>query len=569
MKEIKAPWLSSYGDVSFHLDYPTGSMSEVVFETSKNYPNNIALSFMGKNTSFAQLRDAIEICAKAFASIGISEGKRVCLCMPNVPQTVFALYALNRIGAIATMIHPLSAEGEIVFYLKETQCDVVLTLDQFYGKFLGVQKQVSIQKLIIASVGDALGALKCVGYRLTQGRKIPKVPKAENILLWNDLMQAGKSYSKSYVVNKGANDPAVILFSGGTTGTTKGIQLTNLNFNALALQTIHMCHFPVTGKKMLAAMPMFHGFGLGVCVHTMMVAGGTSILVPRFTPKEYARLIVKEKPNYIAGVPTLFENITRNSDLDGKKLDFLMGVFSGGDSLSIELKKKFDEFLLSHGASVRIREGYGTTECVTASCLTPYNIEVEGSIGLPYPDTYYQICKVGTTEEAEFGEDGEICLTGPTVMMGYLNHPKENADTLKLHEDGRVWLHTGDLGYMNEKGFIFFKQRIKRMIITSGYNVYPSQLENIIDSHKDVQMSCVIGVKDPIKMQKVKAFVILQDGVEPTQEVLESLREHCRKNIAKYAMPYDIEIRKTLPKTLVGKVAYTVLEQEEAKKTSN
>jgi long-chain acyl-CoA synthetase len=213
-----------------------------------------------------------------------------------------------------------------------------------------------------------------------------------------------------------------------------------------------------------------------------------------------------------------------------------------------------------------VREGYGTTECVTASCLTPFHKEVEGSIGLPYPDTYYQICKVGTEEEVPYGEDGEICLTGPTVMQGYLNHPEENANTLRRHSDGRVWLHTGDLGYMNEEGFIFFKQRIKRMIITSGYNVYPSQLENIIEAHEAVQMSCVIGVKDPIKMQKIKAFVVLREGFEPSEEVIKSLKEHCKKNIAKYALPYDIEIRKSLPKTLVGKVAYTVLEKEEAEK---
>ncbi len=566
MKEIKTPWLSSYGEVQFHLDYPNGSMSRAVLNTASTYPQNTALSFMGKKTSFFALAEKIDLCARAFVAAGIKEGDRVCLCMPNVPQTVFALYGLNRIGAIATMIHPLSAEGEIAFYLNEAKCDVVLTLDQFYGKFVNVQKSVSIRKLIISSVADALSFVMSVGYKLTQGRKIPKVPQEENVLLWNDFLQAGKEYVGEYIVEKEKDDPAVILFSGGTTGVTKGILLTNLNFNALALQTVHMCNRPVTGKKMLAAMPMFHGFGLGVCVHTMMVAGGTSILVPRFTPKEYANLIVKEKPNYIAGVPTLFETITRNSDLDGKNLDFLMGVFSGGDSLSIELKKKFDQFLTDHGATVRIREGYGTTECVTASCLTPYNIEVEGSIGLPYPDTYYKICKPSTEEEVPYGEDGEICLTGPTVMKGYLNHPEENANTLRAHSDGRVWLHTGDLGYMNENGFIFFKQRIKRMIITSGYNVYPSQLENIIDSHKAVQMSCVIGVKDPIKMQKVKAFVMLREGFEPTPEVLESLREHCRKNIARYALPYDIEIRKTLPKTLVGKVAYTVLEKEEAEK---
>lgn len=569
MTDIKTPWLSNYGDAPFHLEYPIGSISTVVLNTAATYPASAALTFMGKKTSYRELADSIDLCARAFKAAGISEGDRVCLCMPNVPQTVFCLYALNRIGAIAAMIHPLSAEGEIEFYLKEAECDVVLTLDQFYPKLANVAKKIHLEKIIVASVADALGTLKSLGYKLTQGRKIAPVPAGENVLLWNDFLRLGKSYDGSYIVEKGQDDPAVILFSGGTTGVTKGILLSNLNFNALALQTITMCQREVTGKKMLAAMPMFHGFGLGVCVHTMMVAGGTSILVPRFTPKEYAELIVKEKPNYIAGVPTLFETLTRNSYLDGKKLDSLMGVFSGGDSLSIELKKKFDRFLASHGADVRIREGYGTTECVTASCLTPFHMEVEGSIGLPYPDTYYKICKVGTEEEVPYGEDGEICLTGPTVMKGYLNHPEENAQTLRTHEDGRVWLHTGDLGCMDERGFIFFKQRIKRMIITSGYNVYPSQLENIIESHEAIQMSCVIGVKDPVKMQKVKAFVVLREGYVPTPELLESIREHCKKNIAKYALPYDIEIRSSLPKTLVGKVAFKVLEEEEMKKQEN
>lgn len=569
MVELKTPWLEGYGDVPFHLSYPRLSMSSLVLNTATTYPDQIALSFMGKKTDFRTLAEMIDLCARSFRAIGITEGRRVCLCMPNVPQTVYCLYALNRIGAIATMIHPLSAEGEIAFYLKEAESDVVVTLNQFYNKIAAVATSVRLDKIVITSVADGLGLVKSVGYQLTQGRKIPSVPEDERVVLWKDFLKLGRSFKGEYLVEKYEHDPAVILFSGGTTGVTKGILLSNLNFNALALQTIAMCNRPVAGKRMLAAMPMFHGFGLGVCVHTMMVAGGTSILIPRFTPKEYAQLIVKERPNYIAGVPTLFETLTRNSYLDGKRLDSLMGVFSGGDSLSIELKKKFDRFLSDHGANVRIREGYGTTECVTASCLTPYHREVEGSIGFPYPDTYYKICKVGTEEELPYGEDGEICLTGPTVMLGYLNHPEENANTLRKHDDGRVWLHTGDLGYMNEEGYIFFKQRIKRMIITSGYNVYPSQLENIIEAHDAVQMSCVIGVPDPIKMQKIKAFVMLRDGFEPDENTLESLREHCKKNIAKYALPYDIEIRKTLPKTLVGKVAYTVLEKEEAEKLKN
>jgi long-chain acyl-CoA synthetase len=436
---------------------------------------------------------------------------------------------------------------------------------QGYG-YSEVMKEYDIEKLVIGCIKDELNLVMSVGYSLTQGRSIKKVPYDDKIISWKSFIDGGRAYTGNYKAEQSADDTAVILFSGGTTGVTKGIELTNLNFNALALQTVAMCNKPVKHKKMLAAMPMFHGFGLGVCVHTMMVAGGQSVLVPRFNVKDYAGLIKKHKPNYIAGVPTLYEALTRTNYLDGVSLDSLMGVFSGGDSLSVELKKKLDKFLADHGATVRVREGYGTTECVTASCLTPYNVEKEGSIGFPYPDTYYMIARVGTNEEVPYGEDGEICITGPSVMKGYLNRPEENANTLKVHEDGRIWLHTGDLGVMDENGYIYFKQRIKRMIITSGYNVYPSQIENILEAHEAVQLSCVIGVKDPIKVQKVKAFVVLKEGYEASGEIKESILAHCRANIAKYAMPYDIEFRHELPKTLVGKIAYTELEREEAEK---
>lgn len=566
MEEIKAPWLKSYGEVPFHLDYPEGSISDAVLKTAEENPDFTALEFMGRKISYSHTAKMIEKAAKSFAALGIKEGDKVVICMPNVPQAIYCLYGLNRIGAIASMIHPLSAVGEIVFYIKEAGADTVLTLDQFYTKLVSVQEQIPLKNLIITSVADELVPVKAAAYKVMSCRKIPRVKSHDNVIVWKDFMSGGSKYSGSYITHKAKTDPAVILFSGGTTGTTKGILLSNLNFNALALQTVTMCHKEVKGAKMLAAMPIFHGFGLGVCIHTMLFIGGTSILVPRFNVKEYAELIKKNRPNYIAGVPTLYEAISRNPYLDGVSLDCLRGVFSGGDSLSVELKKKFDKFLDDHGSTVHVREGYGTTECVTASCLTPYNEEREGSIGLPYPDTYYKICKPGTTEEQPYGEEGEICLCGPSVMIGYLNKPEENAITLRVHDDGHTWLHTGDLGYMDEDGFIYFKQRIKRMIITSGYNVYPSQLENIIDAHEAVQMSCVIGVKDPYKMQKVKAFVMLKDGYTESPELKQELLEYCRKHIAKYAMPYDIEFRPELPKTLVGKVAYTVLEKEEAEK---
>jgi long-chain acyl-CoA synthetase len=562
--DVQAPWLKFYGEVPHHLSYPEGSMYDLVAEATRRYPRHTAYSFMGRSTSYTQMMENIRLCARAFRAQGIMPGDRVTLCLPNLPQTVDCFYALNLIGAIPNMIHPLSSEGEIAFFLKTSRSRAAVTLDQFYEKFRSIRAEAGPPILIVAGVKDALGPLKRLGYQLTEGRKLPKISADTDVISWKQFMDGGKRYSGDYAVPHGASDPAAILYSGGTTGTTKGILLSNLNFNALALQTAAMGHCIEPGRAMLAVMPMFHGFGLGVCIHTALSVGCRCILVPRFDVKGYAKLLRTQKPNYIAGVPTLFEAILRHPDMNGVDLSCLMGVFSGGDSLSVELKRKFDRFLKEHNASVPIREGYGTTECVTASCLTPYHIEREGSIGLPFPDTYYKIVAVGTTGEAPYGTEGEICISGPSVMLEYIDQPEETAATLRTHEDGRVWLHTGDLGVMDEDGFVYFRQRIKRMIVSSGYSIYPSQLENVIEGHEAVQMSCVIGVPDPYKIQKVKAFVMLRPGVAESPEVRESIWAHCRKNIAKYAMPYEIEFRDQLPKTLVGKVAYKVLEAEEA-----
>ena len=566
-EDIKnAPWLKSYGDVQFHLEYPDFSMSDALFASAEKYPKQVALTFEGKDTTYEKLVPQIRKAEKAFRAIGIKEGDVVTICMPNMPQTVICLYAVNAIGAVASMIHPLSAVHEIAFYLQEASSSTIITIDQFYTKMRKVRDLVHLDKIIIARISDALGTVKSCAYKFIKERKFEKYTEDGTILSWKSFMNKADEVKEDPSVKKTGKDLAVILFSGGTTGVTKGIKLTNLNFNALAKQTGVMCNKPIIGKTMLAAMPMFHGFGLGVCVHTMMFWGCRSVLVPQVSIKGYSKLLKTAQPNYIAGVPTLYEGITRNKEMNNVDLSCLLGVFSGGDSLSIELKKKLDKFLADHGATVRVREGYGTTECVTASCLTPYNKEKEGSIGLPYPDTYYKIFKPGTQEEVPFGTDGEICLRGPSVMLGYINHEEENRTTLQQHPDGYTWLHTGDMGWMDEEGFIYFKQRIKRMIITSGYNVYPSQIENIIDGMEEVHMSCVIGVPDSYKIQKVKAFVQLAPGVQPSEEMKQKILSYCRERVAKYAMPYDVEFREQLPKTLVGKIAYTVLEKEEEEK---
>lgn len=562
---VKTPWKDYLGDVPMHLKYFEGTMAEAVLAVANKYPKQVAFDFMGKATTYEQLAENIAHCAKALKALGIRENDRVTIAMPNCPQAVYMFYGVNMVGAIANMIHPLSAEKEITFYLNESQSVALITLDQFYTKFENARKGTTAEKLIIASIRDALSPVMKLGYSLTQGRKIEKIPADAPIIRWKSFWNMGNSGNDPKVA-RAADAPAVILYSGGTTGTTKGIVLTNKNFNALGQQVIATNPMFQPGDKMLAAMPLFHGFGLGVCVHTMLSQGGRCILVPRFTPKSYAKDLVKHRCNFIAGVPTLYEALLRLPDMDGADLSCLKGVFSGGDSLSIELKKKFDKFLADHKATIQVREGYGTTETVTACCLTPSHMYKEGSIGLPFPDTFIKIVEPGTDKEVPYGTEGEILLAGPTVMQEYMNHPDETAQTLRTHADGLTWVHTGDLGLMDDQGFVYFKGRAKRMIVSSGYNIYPAQLENILDAHELVQMSCIIGVPDSYKMQKVKAFVKLIPEAEPTEETKQILMDYCRQHIAKYAMPYDIAFKEDMPKTLVGKVAYRVLEEEELKK---
>lgn len=563
----EAPWLNYYGAIPRTLNYPRLTIYQLVAQTARECPDLPAYEFMGRRTSYRDFLARIDRAALALYTAGIRAGDRVTICMPNTPQALDCFYALNRIGAVSNMIHPLSAEEEIRFYLDVSGSQAILTLDRFYGKVAAAAARAKRKpKLWIARLQPELKPLMRLGYNLTQGRKTPKLPQ-EGYTLWTDLLRKAAG---TLPPDDGQCDAcASILYSGGTTGTTKGICLSSYNFNALALQTIAASGYEsIRGCTMLSVMPVFHGFGLGIGIHTALVGGACCILVPNFNIRTYADLLRKKHPNFIPGVPTLFEALLRTTGLEKLDMSFLMGVFSGGDSLSVELKHKVDAFLHAHNAKVQIREGYGTTECVTASCLTPVDTARDGSIGIPFPDTYYKIVIPSTHDEVPYGTVGEICLSGPTVMLGYMDNPRETAQTLQQHEDGQLWLHTGDLGVMDEEGFIYFKQRLKRMIVTSGYNVYPSQIENVLDAHPDVLMSTVIGVKDDYKMQRVKAFIVPKPGVQPSEELKRSILDYCSRRVAKYAIPREIEFRSELPHTLVGKVAYTVLEREESDKAA-
>lgn len=537
-----------------HLDYPDNSLFAFLASNAKRYPDNCALEYFGARMSYQRLIREIDICANALSGIGIRQGDVVSLCLPNIPQAVIAFYAINRIGAVANMIHPLCAENEIVHALTLTKSRVILALDMVWAKLSRILDQGNLSQIVLVSVKESMPFFVRTAYSLS-AKKVKNVP--DSVLSWKRLLSHAVSGAAPNHRGKGG-DVAAILYSGGTTGKPKGILLTNLNFNALALQSIAGCGCLCAGDRLLSVMPIFHGFGLGVCIHTALNFGATAIILPKFKAAEFHKLLLRYRPNIVAGVPAIYESLLRSKGFGGKDLSFLKCVISGGDSLSPSTKQKLDRLLEAHGSHARVREGYGLTECVTGSCLMPEHCTVAGTVGLPYADTYYKIVHPDTQEELPFGETGEIILRGPSVMRGYLNEPEETRLALRRREDGHLWLHTGDLGYQNEDGYLFFRQRRKRMIVSGGYNIYPQNIEDVIQSHPSVLMCAVVGIPDPIMGQRAKAFVLLSPDA-PADDLKAELLALCRKSMATYALPYEIAMVPELPKTLVGKIAYNEL----------
>lgn len=548
------------------IEYPKKTMFQMVHAAAERLPDDPAYNFEGRITTYRQMIKRTENVAKAFVNIGIGCDDTVTICMPNTPQAVDCLYALNRIGAAASFIHPLSAPKEIAAYIEISDSKAIVVPDLFYENVISALEDSDRSiTIIVARIQDELNLPLKALYTIKKGKDYLSFPDSRGGIEWKDFLKNGRKISTLPEVGYRENKTAVILFSGGTTGIPKGICLTDLNFNALAIQArISMnCDFS-RGLKNLSAMPVFHGFGLGIGIHTVLVNNACCVLLAQFNTKTYAKAMLKRKPNFIAGVPTIFKMLTECDELKNADLSFLKGMFTGGDSMPAELKKQVDAFLKEHGADIQVREGYGLTECVTASCLTPYATHKEGSIGLPFPDTLYKTVTPGTMDEVPAGEDGEIIISGPTVMKGYLKNEKETAAALVKDAQGRIWLRTGDMGAIDKDGYIYFRQRIKRMIITSGYNVYPSQVEKAIESHPAVDYCCVIGIQDLYRMERIKAFIVTKEGFTQNDELKDSLKAHCRKLIAGYAIPKDIEFRTELPRTLVGKVAYRKLEEEAA-----
>lgn len=561
------PWLKFYEEENIpgNIEYPDCSMVDMVMQSAEKWPDNVAYSYYGHKVTYKNFVKKIEKTARALKNYGVKEGDRVTICMPNTPEGITMVYAVNMVGAICNMVHPLSSEKELEYYIRVAESKYVLVFDAVFDKVYRLRDTAQLERIIVVRPSDGLGFLKQKMYRLLHVKRVRLPANDSRVVLWEDFIANSYFYQGNYHEERGGADPAIIMYSGGTTGAPKAVLLSNLNINAESLCDGTVIRQIVPGATVLSILPLFHCFGLGVCIHTPLCKGMGCILIPAFSHKQFADIIKKNEPNFIVGVPTLFEALV-NTKLKSDDLKSVTAVICGGDALNQTLRDKVNNYLKAHGSSAKIRVGYGLTEGSGAVCLSPENTFADGIIGAPLPDIDFKIVKNDTFKELPVGEEGEICISGPLVMMGYLGDDAETAQTIRIHDDGKIWLHTGDLGRLGEDGLIYFAQRLKRIIISSGYNIYPTHLESIINSHEAVLTSTVIGVDHPYKGQVPKAFIVLKPGYRPNKRLEKEIRELLERNIPVYALPTAYEFRDKLPQTLVGKVAFKKLEAEEKAK---
>jgi long-chain acyl-CoA synthetase len=564
---LERRWLASYGDVPPTIDYPEIAIYEAVMRTVEAHPDAIAYDFLGATATYGRLGEMIDHCADALAALGLGPGDRLTISMPTSPQGVIPFYAAAKLGAVGSLIHPLSTAKEIAQYLDIADSTVALTLDLFYGRFAEARPREPLRSIVLSKVSDVLPLHKRVGYWLTRGRKVPPIPRDdERVHWWAELMRAGDTGGEGPPV-----DPetlAAVLYSGGTTGAPKGIMLSHRNIICSGEQIARWVSLDES-DTVLAALPIFHGFGLVALVHAGFIRGSRVVMLPIFTPEDVAKVMRTKRPTVMAGVPTLYDALARDESLRGVDLSSLRAAFCGADSLTPAVREKFERLVAEGGGQVRLLEGYGLTEAVTAVIATPLHVEREGSIGLPLPDTLAKVCEIGETKEVAPGTDGELCIAGPTVMLGYLGNDAATAETLRKHDDGHLWLHTGDLASMDADGFVQFKGRIKRMIKSSGMNVYPAQVEAVLGEHPAVAAACVLGIPDEAQGERVKAFVVPKPSHRDQAGLAEELIAHCRDRLIKWSCPREVEFRDELPLTRVGKVDFTTLAREELERSAS
>lgn len=555
------PWLQYYDRMPEHLDYYNGSIYDMVYDAALQYPHNIALEYFNTRITYHEFMRHVDRVAVALKKLDVVENECVTICMPNMPEAIYLIYAVNKIGAICNILHPMLSGEEIAKAMTATNSTVLFVTDVSYGSV----KELQVDHLVVCEVSSSMNVFLRTAYNLKNKKNLRY---RDNALEWKKFIKKG-NYVIDTHVSRSQKSPAVIIYSGGTTGKSKGIILSNLNFNCIATQCEVVCKEARPGNSILSALPIFHGFGLCVCIHVPLALGLKCILIPKIDTKKIPQTIKSKKPNLLPVIPSMLNIIVNSKEPGSTAFQSVKVILSGGDYLSDKLAGEVISYFRRCGSTAHIQIGYGMSEATAFVSATNESVRSIDNIGIPNPDTDIRIFDPAGESECEYGTVGEICVNGPSVMLGYINNDEETAIALRTHRDGKVWLHTGDLGYMDSNGVLHYTSRLKRMIISNGYNIYPVELEEVINKCKYVATSVVVGIRHKIKQEVPKAVIVLKKGVELTSEVEKEIRDYCKKNLARNAMPTEFEFRASLPVTKIGKINYRKLQEEHEKKNKD
>lgn len=558
---IDRPWLKYYSYESRNLDLPDSSVFDYLRDNTKNFSKMIALNYFDKKTTYEDLFKHIDKYANAFYSSGIRKGDIVSLCLPNVPEAVYMFYGLNKIGAISNMIHPLKSGNEIKSAINKTNSKLLVMIDNAYEEVNSIIDETDVKSVIVVSAGESMPFAMKLGYKAKFGKKIDYEGQSRYETL-EDFLKQGKTMGVCKNVDVNGNDVAMIMYTGGTSGFPKGVELTNNNFNRMVFQQKATAKHFGPGDTMLTIMPVFHGFGLCSSVHMPLSYGITTILIPKFDSKDFYNLIKKYKPNHIFGVPKLWKALMSDKKIQKMDLSFLRYVVSGGENMKSSLEEEINKFLEQHHCYFKVKKGYGSTEGVAGTTLSDDNCNEISSVGIPLVYNNFKIVKPGTEEELDYNQEGEFCISGPTIMKGYFNNPEETANVLKIHKDGKLWYHTGDLGYMDEDGKLYYVDRLTRMYVSGGFNIYPPRIEKLIETNDKVERCVVVPVSHPYKdIQVPQVYVTLKPGEYLEENLIHELEKICKENLDLHHQPFRFNQIDEFPTTNVGKTDYKALEQ--------
>lgn len=568
---IDKPWLKYYTEDQILTDVPTMSVYQYLHHQNDKYLARPALRYFGRKISFDELFKKIDETAKALKAIGVKESEVVTISMPNTPEAAYLFYAMSKIGAIANMVDPRTSADGIKKYIEEAHSDKVIIVDKFYNKVKDLTESGEVKKIIAISPAESLPIGLNLGYKAkeyisTIGKPENKIKLNAKTINWQDFLALGKNYTGSLDVPYVPNRPLVIEHTGGTTGQPKGVVLSNENINAVVLQSIETGIDMQREHNWLDIMPTFIAYGVGMGLHLPLSIGMETILIPEFDPLKFDDLLVKNKPIHMVGVPSYWGTIIKSKKL--KDLSYMIAPTVGGDAMDTTLEQQANAFLKEHNCKSKIVKGYGMTEvCGGVSGTVDENNQI-GSVGVPFVKTTIAIFEPDTENELGYNEDGEVCVTGPNTMLGYFENKEATDAILRRHNDGKMWIHTGDVGHITEDGALFIVDRIKRMMIRyDGFKVFPSLIENAICTHPAVEACKVVAIADQNHSQGKlpKAHIVLKDGYQFYQEeVLEEIIELCASKLPEYVQPVDYKFRESLPLTSIGKVDYRALEAEDA-----